>query len=339
MKKKFLIIIAISVMISCTNKDSDKKNLTTKGDSKSSVVKGELKSLKYKYSKGMTFKYKLNSITSNHQSIFSDSSISTSMKQNAQYVFSFKVLDVTDNKITTISVTPVSIYVKSIIGDKSIVYDSKVIYSTREQAMFADYEAMKNRTFKVKVSEIGEVIDLYDIDKIVNRIFVLQGIKDSFTSEQREQYKKNFIVSGLAPIVEQFFRKTTLEKVGVESVWKQEYPSSLANLKIINTASYKVLGFNKVNEDSIAKISANLSVSWTGNNTATQEGITYHFSNPDISGSGEIYFNLSKTLVSKSKTKIRSLTEVKMTSANPKNNSKSMIQKESLEVINNLELL
>lgn len=339
MKHYLLIFALFMLLLSCSDekKSTDKK--TIKKSSEENIVKGEMKSLLYNYQKGQTFKYKLNTITSNSQTIKADTTITASMLQDANYVINFKVIDVDKNNIATISLTPVSIYVKSIINGQKAIYDSRIIYSNRERAMFADYEALKNKPFKVKVTNNGEVTEIFDVDKIINQIFVLQGIQDSVTAEQKKMFKQNYIFSGLAPIVEQLFRNVTKDKVGINSHWEQKYPSTFGAFNITNTATYKVLEFKKENEDSIAKISANLSISWTGSNTATEQGVTYTFSNPDVSGNGEIFYNLSKHLVEHSKTKIISVVELKMSSPETQNKVKEISKKERMEITNILELL
>ena len=339
MKKIILLFSLLILFVSCSSEKKEDKELAKVESNTTPVAKGELKSLLYQYKKGQTFKYKLNTITSNTQSIKADTNITAKMMQDANYVFNFKVVDVDKNNIATITLTPVSIYVKSIINGEKMLYDSRILYSSREKAMFADYEALKNRPFKVRVTESGEVIEIYDVDKIINQIFVLQGVQDSVNAEQRKMFKQNFILSGLAPVVEQLFRSVTKEKVGINSYWEQKYPSSLGAFNITNTASYKVVDITKVQEDSVAKINANLSISWTGSNSVSDQGITYTFSNPEVSGAGDIYFNLSKHMISKSKTKINTEIELKMSSQDQNSKVKDVIKHEKVEITNVVELL
>lgn len=338
--KNIIFVILIVFLFGCSSDKKENKNKSPKDSYKANeVVKGELKSLAYNFTKGQTFKYKLNTIINNHQSIESDTLIKASMIQNANYVFNFKVLDVDKEKIATITVTPVSIHVKSNINGQSVIYDSRMLYSTREKAMFADYEALKNRSYKVKVSNFGEVLDIFDVDKILNQIWTLQGIKDSLNKDQKEMFKRNFVLTGLAPITEQLFRTVTREKVGINSHWEQRYPSNLGALNITNTASFKIVNFYKEEDDSLAKIEAKLSVSWTGKNSATEQGVTYTFSNPDISGNGEIFYNLTKRLVQRSLTKVHSETSVTMTRLEASQKQIKAVKKERIETVNKLELL
>lgn len=338
--KNIIYILLVVFLVACSSdKKEDKKNDSKETTKVNEVVKGEMKSLAYNFTKGQTFKYKLNTILNNYQSIQTDTLIKANMTQNANYVFNFKVLDIDKQKIATISVTPVSIYVQSNINGQNVIYDSRMMYSSREKAMFADYEALKNRAYKVKVSNYGEVLDIFDVDKIINQIWSLQGIKDSLTNDQKNMFKRNFVLSGLAPITEQLFRTVTQEKVGINSHWEQKYPSNLGALNITNTATFKVVNFFKEKEDSLAKIQADLSISWTGKNSVTEQGVTYNFANPNISGSGEIYYNFSKRLIQHSQTKISSETEVTMTGLDASKKQIKAVKKEKIETVNKLELL
>ncbi|PJA96860.1 MAG: hypothetical protein CO129_04335 [Ignavibacteriales bacterium CG_4_9_14_3_um_filter_34_10] len=338
--KNIIYLLSIILIVSCSgDKKDEQKNDKNKEVKKAEIVKGNLKSLEYNFNKGQTFKYRLNTVLNNFQSVQTDTLIKANMSQNSTYVFNFKVLDVDKQNIATISLTPVSIYVKSNINGQTALYDSRVLYSLREKAMFADYEALKNRSYKVKVSSFGEVLDIFDADRIINEIWNLQGIKDSLSKDQKNMFKRNFVLSGLAPITEQLFRTVTKEKVGINSTWEQKYPSNLGSLNITNTASFKILHFYKEKDDSIAKIQASLSTAWTGNNTATEQGVTYTFSNPNISGSGEIYYNLAKKLVQRSQTKINSETEVTMKGLDASKKEVKATKKEKIDTVNKLELL
>jgi hypothetical protein len=338
--KNIIYLLAIVLFVSCAGNKKNEAKKDKVNESKSvEVVKGDLKSLEYNFKKGQTFKYRLNTVLNNFQSVQTDTLIKANMSQNSTYVFNFKVLDIDKQNISTISVTPVSIYVKSNINGQTALYDSRILYSTREKAMFADYEALKNKSYKVKVSNHGEVLDIFDVDRIINEIWTLQGIRDSLSKDQKNMFKRNFIYSGLAPITEQLFRTVTKDKVGINSKWEQKYPSNLGSLNITNTASFKILNFYKEKDDSMAKIQATLTTSWTGNNTATEQGVTYTFSNPNISGSGEIYYNLTKKLVQRSQTKINSETEVTMTGMDASKKQVKAIKKEKIDTVNKLELL
>jgi uncharacterized protein YcfL len=308
MKNLFFIIVTISLLVGCSSEKNEtaKKDISNK--EKSIVEKNDnkiKKSLKYGFQLGNSYKYKLTTVIENSQHVESDTTLSSDLKQTVEYTFNLNVDKIDQNEIAEISVYSEAIKAEAFVNGETVKYDSKFLYSSREQLIFADYEAMKNRAYSVRVSKHGQIFDIFEVDSIIDEILRIKAGNNKISAEERETFKQQFINTGLAPLTEQLFRSTSKEDVSINSSWEQRYPSYLVNFQIENIATFRVAEFLETDSDSLAKINASLSVNWDGENQITEEGVKYTFSDPNISGSGVIYFNLGKGVVQSSETTVK----------------------------------
>jgi hypothetical protein len=332
--RKFVSLLLLALLIiSCSEEKKDEESAKLP-EAKSE--QGPVKLINYIFEKGKTIEYKLNTNVSSSQSIESDTSITTSSKQNVIYTVVLEVLNVDDNNIADLSVNINKIVATAEIDGDKVEYDSKYIYSSRERLIYADYEAIKGKSFKVRVSAIGEVLNIYGASKIVNEMISIQGQGQKITSEQRKQFEQGFIDQGLTPMVQQLFKTLTYDKVRVESQWNHKYPSMLGSFQIENIATFQVKEFYAENNDSLAKLNAHLAVRWFGQNQVQEQGINYTFSDPNISGFGTIDFNLSEGWVDKSESTVRMEMEMTMDSFDANQKPVRAIKKDFVESKNKL---
>lgn len=311
MRKIAALILLVLLILSCTEEKKQEESVKVPETKPKS---GPVKFVKYSFKAGEKVRYRLATNINSSQSIESDTSITTSSSQKVTYTFDLDVASVDNNNIADISVKVISILAEAEIDGKKLEYDSKYIYSSRERMIYADYESLKGKSFSVRVTPIGEILDIYNASKIVNELISIQGQGQKIPAKQKKAFEQGFIEQGLAPMVQQLFKTMTNDKVGINSQWVHMYPSTLGSFQIENIATFVVKEFYTENEDSLAKLIAHLSVRWTGQNQVQEKGINYTFSDPNISGFGSFIFNLTDGWVDKSESTVRMEMEMTMDS-------------------------
>lgn len=103
-------------------------------------------------------------------------------------------------------------------------------------------------------------------------------------------------------MLQQFFRRLPNKKIGKDSTWTFSYPSALMVYKLNNTTTYTVRNFLKLDDELLANIDLSLSTSYEGKNKVSERGVNYTFSEPKISGAGNILFNVDKGIMQKAET-------------------------------------
>ena len=302
MKLKILIFILTLVLVSCSNKEDNKENISSESNKelteeplKDEVV-GPKILLNYKFKKGDKFSYNLTTTSNNSESITADTSFTNIVTQIVNYTFNFTVKNVSEINEAEMSVVISKISAESNFNCQKINYDSKYIYSTRERIQFVDYEAVKKVPFRIYVNNIGQVTKVDQIDKIMYNIFSIQQVPDTVSAATKEKMKANIANGTLMPLTQQMFKVISQDEVGVNSTWQMKYNTPLAVFNIENTAKFTITNIS-FDKDTIATISSTLLATITGNNTATENNVTYTFSTPKIDGSGTVKFNESKGLV------------------------------------------
>lgn len=299
----FLLLVLFSSCSQKENKSNSKvdtlhrvnENLTT-----SPNITGF--TLKYKFNKGDKLKYRISTISESSQQIDADTIISTVTHQNVQYLVDLFVKDIDYEHNLIIDFTIKSINSKGTINGENILYDSKYIFSTQERIMFAQYEAVKNKTFTLKISEGGEILDIFNIEDIIEELLSIQQQNEQITIEQKQALIQNFKNAAIRPLSQQIFRKFPSKQIAVNSNWQDKYYTKFAMFDIENIASYEVKNLDTDNNDSLVTISAGLSINWMGNHEATDQGVKYYFYDPIVSGSGIITFNKTKGIITHSET-------------------------------------
>ena len=336
MRKSVLILLSALIIFSCSE-DKNKEGLSKTPEKK--LDKGPVKLINYSFEKGEQIDYKLNTKVTSSQTIESDTSFTSSSTQDVTYTFGLEILKVDDNNIADIEITVNKILASAEIDGDKVEYDSKYIYSSRERMVFADYESIKGKTFSVRITATGEVLEIYDVSEIVDELISIKSKGQKITSVQRKQFEESFKEQGLTPLVQQLFKTLTNEKVGVESQWSHKYPSTLGSFQIENIATFQVKEFYTANNDSLARLNAHLAVRWFGQNQVQEQGVNYTFSDPNISGFGTIDFNLTEGWVDKSESTVRMEMDVTMDSFDANKKPVRAVKKDFIESKNILTRL
>ncbi len=295
--KKFVVGLLISILIIGCGKSDEKKNQTNNQNSlKVATEKGPVVKLKYKFNKGDKFDYKLQTNANNIEEISADTTIKNEINQTATYIFNFLVTDVDEYNNADIRVTINSIIAETVFNGQSVKYDSKLLYSTREKVQFVDYEAVKKVPFKIRVNQIGQVILVDNVNQIMKNILEIQKVPDTLSAKTKEKMRTNIANGTLMPLTQQIFKVFTENEVGVDSTWQLKYTTPLAVFQVENIANYKITDL-KLIPDTTTTIASSLQINVTGNNVVSEKGVTYTFSQPQLSATGNVKYNQSKGLV------------------------------------------
>ncbi|KAF0153623.1 MAG: hypothetical protein FD143_155 [Ignavibacteria bacterium] len=287
----FVVVIIATVFISCGGKET-KSGAAIQTDKLESVSVGDDKIyLKYNFSKGEKFKYKLTTISSNDEIIEADSTIKSKGNQKLVYVFDCEVIDVDEDNIAELTLKVSDIKFNAEINGEKVSYSTSVKVSDEEKLKFMEYETISNTPYRARINQYGEVMEVSRIEKMVEKMNDMSPQKQNLTTEQKLQYAKQLGETAIRPITQMLFREMPKNNVGKDTSWSMQYPQQLGTLKIDNTAKYTVVDFVKAGDSKAAKINANLTAVVSGERKATENGVTYSFGEPKISGYGTIIFD------------------------------------------------
>jgi len=335
MKKIFIILIAGLIIYGCGGQKKEKPvesqnkfNFDTT-DIKAVPVanQNQLYLLRYKLQKGNTYNFRVTAISKDEQTISNkDTTMSQNMEQTMIYNLGFDVTDIDADSTMEMKTTINSIKVDGSAGTQKIQYQSGLTKDTAEIHKYAEYESLVRNPFNIRISKLGDLLDIYRVEGIVNKLLKIRGYADSLKSEEKITLKNDITESVLKPILNQIFRKMPDNKVSKDTTWKIEQPAtSLMVFQVENTTIFTITGIENLNGDIIADIQGGLKTKISGKNTLNQQGVNYEFTKPETSGGGKIYFNITKGLLQKTKTSSSVKIGVSMESRGQKGNKKEII--------------
>jgi len=336
MKRSILIILTGLLIFGCGEKNDQQKNEEQSDtfafdttDIKASPVDNphEAFYMRYKLKKGESYNFRLTAISTDDQTITStDTTLSQSLKQTVVYNMQFIPSSIDSDSTMELDAVITSIKMDGTLGNESVYYQSDVTLDSADISKYAQYESLIRNPFEIRVSKVGELLDLFRTDKIVNKLLDIRGYTDSLKSEEKAALKNDISEGLLKPLLSQVFRKLPIEKVAKDSTWKVEQPvNQLMVFQVQNTSLYKITGIESLNGDLIADINAGLESKITGKNKLTDRGVNYEFNKPVTSGDGKIYFNLNKGLVQKTKLKTSAILSFDMESRGQKGSKKEVV--------------
>lgn len=312
MKKLILIILTGLLIYGCSEKQ--KEQIPEKKNDQFSFDSSDIKAnpvenpnepflLRYKLNTGTKYNFRLTTISKDKQVISSkDTTISQGLDQTIIYNLTFNPTSVDSDSSIEMQAVINAIKIDGTYGNEKIHYQSGITKDSAEIDKYAQYEALVQNPFDIRVSKLGELLDVFRTDRIVNKLLNIKGYTDSLKSEEKVALKNDITRGVLIPMLGQVFRKLPVEKMAKDLDWKVEQPvSQIMVFQMQNTSIFKVTGIEKLDGDLIADIEAGLKTTVSGKNKLTDRGINYEFKKPVASGGGKIYYNITKGLVQKSK--------------------------------------
>ena len=302
-----LLLLLITIGTGCGTKDEKQSNKPAVSSEelsnlKSVDLKGQKISLKYKFEKGEKFRYKLITTTSTQQTVKADSLMKSTADQTLTYFFDIEVLEVDSDNSAELSINISQIIFDGLINGQKMHYDTKTNVSKDDKIKFVEFETVSNTPFRARVNQKGEILEVTRVDKMVDKMISIQPEMQKMTAEQKSALIKNIGEGELKPRTQLLFRELTSNDIGKDSTWQKSTPATLGVFKLENIITYKVNDFVKVGDDKAAKLSAVLSVKWTGDKKGTDNGVNYLFDDPKVSGGGTILFNIDKGKVTRGET-------------------------------------
>jgi hypothetical protein len=344
------ILMSALLFVSCQqkkNEENQKKEieLTSTFDSsalkttQAAVDKNQLFLLKYKFIPGASFRYRMSVISHNEQSIHADTNMTSILDQTLIYIINFKTLSLDEDSVAELLCTFTSVNLKANVNGKEINYQSGLNMDSTEKSKFAEYEALVNNPFNIRVGKNGTLVEVYKTDKIMNRYLSLRGLEDSLTTQDKVLFKEDMSNRSIKPLLVQIVREVPDHKIGLDSTWSYKRESlPILVFKIDYTNVYKIEKLEMLNNDMIAVINGNVQTKITGEKTYSEKGVNYQFDQPITSAAGTIYFNIDRGLVQKSRTETRMQNSYRMEMMTPQGNKKGSAT-EKTSNINVLELL
>ncbi len=291
---------------------------------------------RYKFVVGDTWKYKLTVISDSQQSIEADTTITQSFKQTVRYIVNYNVTSVDEDSVADIICTVSNINMDANLNGENTSYKSGSNLDSIDVVRFAEYEALANKQFKLRVNQLGEVVDVYSTDKIFNRYLEIRNLQDSLNTEQKNTVKNDLINGMLKPLMGQIIRVVPEKKMAKDSIWT--YSKAAMQMMVFEmeyTNYYKIENLELYDDEKLAVISGTIKTEISGDPNYSEQGINYVFETPVSSAGGKVYFNLDRGLVQKSKTDSRLETAYTMEMVTPQG-----IQKGSTrEIIINKNIL
>jgi hypothetical protein len=142
----------------------------------------------------------------------------------------------------------------------------------------------------------GEVIEICKVDNILKN--VLAENIDKVNDNLKNQLRTN-IEEQLKSISQQLFQYLPSNNVKLNSTWTKITTEKLGEEDAQNIAEYKLSNIQNKNGKDIATINANLTSETAKRKSVENKGAKYEFDKPDISGKGQIDFDLESGLVVK----------------------------------------
>lgn len=338
-KNILLIVLYAAIILSCGRKDEKLINDKVASKLESIDLKGQKVFLRYKFDKGDKYKYKLTTITLTKESIQADTLMQVNSTQTTTYIFDVEVIEVDNDKIADLGITISSLQLNADINGQKINFDTNKKLTEDDKQKFAEYLTIHNTQFRARVNDKGEVLEVSRLDKMIDKLNSLQKQKQNLSAEQKSQFAKNLGDALIKPLTQLLFRELPQKSLAKDSTWQKSYPGQLSIFKIDNTITYKVEDFVKVNDNKAVKLSANLSCSWTGNKKGEDNGIKYSFSDPKISGTGNIIFNLDEGLLIRAETETSVELTANLELRDEKNKLRRTVRKDFTSNKNIIELL
>lgn len=347
MKYSFVLLFSAILLFGCGKKSSDQSAEKTDKFAydttslKTEPVKDEGQKflLRYEFEKGTKYHYRLTSISQDDQIIQADSTFPSNMLQTVVYLIDIGLNDVDKDSVMELSCNINSIKLDATVNGQKYSYQSGVTKDSAERVKYTEYESLVNNPFSVRVSKIGEILEVFRADKIVGKYLDLKGFADSATTQEKDMLRQNIVEGALKPIMIQLFRKIPEKVIAKDSTWSfSQPPSRFLIYTAKNTNMYKIDDLEMYGPDKLAVIDAGLQSVMTGSDSYNDRGVKYTFIKPKTSGSGKIYFNLTKGLIQRSKTS----TKVEISYSMEMNTAKGLQKGHKNEVIqssNILELL
>lgn len=347
MKYFVITILAGLLFVGCSKKSGENaSNQANSFNVDTAAIKtvpvsdpGQSFNIAYKFDKDKHYQYRISSFTHDEQTIQMDSSVTQKIDRNLTYIIDTYLTNEEKDGVKIMDFEIKSIKLDENVNGKQISFQSGSKMDSTDKIKFAEFYALLNNPFGIRLGSNGGVIEIFKVDKIVDKYVGVLNSKTPVTAIQKEQLKNRLTEGILKPMAAQVFREMPDKSLAKDSTWnKQQPPDQYLVFKINNSDVYKVDGIGTYNNDKLAVIDAGMKSDIEGQTDLVQNKISYHFQKPQTSTNGKIYFNLSKGCIQKSKVDTKLHFAYTMEGMTPQGKKKKS-EKEVLSSSNIVELL
>jgi hypothetical protein len=295
----YIISLPVFFLTGCGKKNDDKTKTNdssnTTGLIKKDSVSGKQKvQLKYMVKKGDVFNYKMVAKTSTSENSPATEGKEVKQDNEINYYYNKEASDVDQSNIVTYKIKFDSINISSTMGSQNVKYNSNINDTIKSNPAFIQYNAVINEPFYMRVSQDGEITDVYGLEKIYDNLFKAFG--DTLKEEDKAAIKESFGKESIKEILQQEYQIFPKQEVMVDSSWIKSYNTQILFFDVVNNAKYTLKGIEDKDNQKFANIEAVLNVEFM-NKEATQKGMKIKIDNSETSGTGKVAFNLSKGCV------------------------------------------
>jgi hypothetical protein len=274
------------------------------------------------------------------QTIKADTTVTQRVKQQIIYLIDVTARDIDRDSTTELAINVSYVDITGEVDGKKFRYQSGQNFDSTQKSQFPEFKALINNPFNVTINKIGEITEVFKVDRILNKFLDIVGNADKLSTDEKSMLKQKVVEIGLRPILVQLFRKLPDYSVAKDSSWQNKQPASrFLSYSVQTSNDYKVKSLEMLNDDKIAVLDANLTAKAEGQSKVTEKGVNYDIKKPVTSGEGKVFFNVSKGVIQKSKTSSRVELNMNMEGPTPKGGRQKMSQKKIMENSNILELL
>lgn len=299
MKKSIILAIIISIFALGCKKESEKKEPESEikvidtTNIKPIKVQENI-SLIYDLNKNTDMKFKLTTYQKSSQTLHLDSLVTGYVEQNVEYFVnaSIKEKESNGNLAIDFSIEKVKANIKSSTGE-SLNYDSdNPPTDSLKKLQTKTFDVIAKANFSARISPTGEILDIYRIDSIIDKLIAEAPRKPS--TEERFQITNDVSQGLIRPLIQQIFRNVTNKKLNIDSVWTQTYTTQLSVFEIENTATYRVAKIFESTGKRLVEVEGSLKINAKGKQDYTEGNINYKFYKPRVTGISKSYFDLDK---------------------------------------------
>ena len=149
--------------------------------------------IKYVFDKGKEYNYRITNIAENTQTVnANDTILSQKVKQTLIYLINLKVLDVDVDSIYEVAFNITSVKLEADANGEKYLFESSTSKDSLDRLRYSEYIAVLNNPFNIRVSKIGEIVEIYKADRIVNEFVKLKGVADSISYSRKGFSKKRY---------------------------------------------------------------------------------------------------------------------------------------------------
>lgn len=308
MKKRliiFMIIITGIIFVGgCQKSDESKSDTSRNTDLIKKDAAGDKLTLRIKPKVGDVFNYKLHIEQNGSESSTLNKGNEIKNFQIMDLYFMNEVMEINESGIITYKVRYDSIIVNVGASDKdtsySVTYNSGVKDSIYKKSDFITFNTLIGNDFRVRVSALGEVTTIYDLEKIQNIIFKEYG--DTLEADEKDIVKKS-LEDQLKELTQTQYQMFPEKEVIKDSTWTSVQQTVLGSFPVENILNYTVTSIEVREDNFIIGLTAGLGFKILENTFKEKTtGITYKLEDIKGGGSGKIQFNISRGCIESKET-------------------------------------